>query len=116
MIEMLDQSRENVLGFRIGGTITAEEEEKWIEMFDAPLSKYDKLNILIELDKHTGWTLKAAFEDYRWVSKHAKNIDKLAVVCESKVWEWLITMDSKLLRIDEKHFSDIDEAWDYVLA
>lgn len=119
MINELAQSKGSVLAFEITGKITLEEENKWIKKFEERIAQHQKISVLIILGENASWGTKAGYEDIKWLFKHFKQFNKIAIVSDSKVWKWLITVDSqfaKLLGISEKHFQPTDSklAWSWV--
>ena len=119
MIKELPESEGSVLGFEITGKVTLEEEKEWIDKFNDAIEKHGKVSSLIILGDEASWGVKAGIEDLKWVVTHMKSLHKLALVSDSKVWKWLVSVDSpfaKMVGIGEKHFesSDIDDAWLWV--
>jgi len=111
MIKELTESQGKVLAFEVTGKVTLEEERKWIEKFDTVLKEHQKVSVMIILGENASWGTKAGWEDIKWLIKHMKRFDKIAIVTDSIVWKWLITLDSqfaKLVGIGEKHFESAE--------
>ena len=119
MIKELPESEGPVLGFEVTGKVSLEDEKKWIEVIEKAIEEHGKVSVLVILGEQASWGVKAGIEDLRWVMTHMKQLSKIAVVTESSVWKWLITLDSpfaKLVGINEKHFEllQIADAWTWV--
>jgi len=119
MIKELAESQGSVLAFEITGKVTIEEEQEWLEKFDKVLEEYEKVSVMVILGENTSWGSNAGYEDIKWIIKHMKRFDKIAIVTDSKVWKWLIALDfkfAKLIGIGEKHFesSEAKEALAWV--
>ncbi len=119
MIKELPNSEGSVLGFKITGKVTLEEEREWIGKLEDAIEKHGKVSALVVLGKEASWGVKAGIEDLKWLITHMKKLHKFALVTDSKVWEWLVGIDSqfaKLVGIGEKHFktSEIDDAWSWI--
>lgn len=119
MIKKLPQSKGAVIGIEVSGKIDSKEENKWIGIFDMLIAEHGKINILVLLNGKFNIGLDAAYDDLKWTFKNIKNINKLAIVSESKVLGWLVAADSpfgKLVGISEKHFeaSHSKDAWKWV--
>jgi hypothetical protein len=119
MIRELEQSSGNILAFEIDGKVSSADQKAWIARFDETLRQHDKVRALVVLGQGAGWGLEAGIEDVKWVMHHLKQLDKIAFVSDSKVWKWLIAMDSqfaKLVSVREKHFtlSEMDAAWRWI--
>lgn len=99
--------------------IDKKEEGAWIKTFNNLIKEYGRINILILLDGKINYGIDAAYDDLKWTFKNLKNMNKLAIVSESRVLGWLVAADSpfgKLAGISEKHFetSHLQDAWRWV--
>lgn len=116
MIRELSESTGRYLGFEITGKVTLEQEEAWIRRFDSALDQHDKVSVIVVLGENARWGGDSGLEDLRWLLTHLSQFDKIAIVSESRVWKWLVAVDSvfaKWVGIREKHFdlTELDEAW-----
>ncbi|CAA0109113.1 Uncharacterised protein [BD1-7 clade bacterium] len=119
MINILPESEGAIIGVEVSGKIDSEEENKWIAVFDDLIKEHGNINILILLDGKIHYGIDAAYDDLKWTFKNLKNMNKLAIVSESKVLGWLVAADSpfgKLAGISEKHFEtrNLQDAWRWV--
>jgi len=119
MIKELPQSKDPVLGFEVTGKVSVEEEQNLISRVEGALKKHDKVSALVVLGEKASWGVKAGIQDLKWLLTHMDDLDRIAIVSDSKVWEWLIKIDSKFAKmagIKEKHFEtdDLDDAWELV--
>lgn len=119
MIKQLEESGGSILGFRVSGRITLEEEREWIKKIEKVLEDHDRVSVLAILEKDAGWGIKAGLEDLKWISTHMRRLHKIAIVTDSTVWKWLVNMDSpfaKMVKIDEAYFpmEKLAEAWAWV--
>ena len=119
MIKELPQSKDSVLGFEVTGKVSVEEEQNLISRVEETLKKHKKVSALVVLREEASWGVKAGIKDLKWLLTHMDDLDRIAIVSDSKVWEWLIKIDSKFAKmkgIREKHFEtdDLDDAWEFV--
>ena len=119
MIKELPQSQGSALGFEVTGKVSLAEEKEWISKIEKAIEIHGKINVLLILGEEAKWGIDAGLEDLKWLMTHMKQINKVAVVTDSKVWKWLVSLDSpfaKLVGVGEKYFppSEIDEAWKWV--
>ena len=119
MIKELPQSKDPVLGFEVTGKVSVEEEQNLISRVEGALKKHDKVSALVVLGEKASWGVKAGIQDLKWLLTHMEDLDRMAIVSDSKVWEWLIKIASKFAKmagIKEKHFEtdDLDDAWELV--
>ncbi len=119
MIKKLPESEGSYLGFEVTGKVSLEEELEWIGKFEEAIKVHGRVSALVVLGEQASWGVKAGLEDLKWVMTHLNQVNKIAIVSESKVWKWLIALDSpfaKLVGISEKHFElpDIADAWAWI--
>jgi len=119
MINKLPESEGPVLGFEVTGKVSLDEENAWIKKIEKEIEQYGKVSVLVVLGEQASWGVEAGLKDLKWIMTHLKQVHKVAIVSESKVWKWLITLDSpfaKLVGISEKHFelSEMADAWKWV--
>ena len=119
MIRELPESEGKVLGVEITGKVTAEEERAWIRRIEEILEEYASFSALVVLKEGARWSLKANWEDLKWLMSHQIEIDRIAVVCDSAGWKSWITLDipfANLMGIGEKTFktTEMAEAWAWV--
>lgn len=121
MIRQLPQSEGATIGVEVSGRITAAEEKQWIDTFNALIETHHTINILVLLDGKLNVGTDVAYQDLKWTFTHLANMNKLAIVSDSRVLSWLVAADSpfgKLAGISEKHFDtrELEDAWHWVKA
>ncbi len=87
MAETIDiVASDKMLEIRLSGKLTKEAYEKLVPVVDRQIKEFGKLRILLILDDFHGWTLGAMWEDTKFDLNHWHDIEKLAIVGETK-WE-----------------------------
>jgi hypothetical protein len=76
----------NVLSVRVEGKLTNEAYEQLVPAVDKLIEEHGSLRILFAMHHFHGWTLGAMWEDMKFDLAHWKDIERLAIVGESK-WE-----------------------------
>lgn len=119
MIELLEQSYDNCLAFRVSGKVTAEAEQQWISRFEEIIKQYGKFRVMVILDESANWGIEAGMADLKFAVTHVKNFEKLAIISSSKVMEKLVALDgffAAFMNIGEKHYTpeQADEAWEWL--
>jgi hypothetical protein len=77
---------DNLLEVRLTGKLTKEFYERLAPEVEKMIAEHGKLRILMIMHDFHGWTAGALWEDIKFEFKHARDIEKLAMVGESK-WE-----------------------------
>ncbi len=75
-----------LLHVKATGKLTKECYESFVPLVDRQIQEHGKLRVLFEMHDFHGWTASAAWEDLKFDLKHWKDIERLAIVGESK-WE-----------------------------
>jgi hypothetical protein len=76
----------NVLNVRVEGKLTNEAYEQLVPAVDKLIEEHGSLRILFAMHDFHGWSLGAMWEDMKFDLAHWKDIERLAIVGESK-WE-----------------------------
>jgi hypothetical protein len=76
----------NLLEVRLTGKLTRDFYEQLVPAVDAQIQQFGKLRILVLMHDFHGWTAGALWEDIKFDAKHWKDIERLALVGDSK-WE-----------------------------
>jgi hypothetical protein len=75
-----------LLHVKVTGKLTKEAYEELAPVVDQQIQEHGKIHILFEMHDFHGWTAGAMWEDLKFDFKHWKDIERLAIVGESK-WE-----------------------------
>ncbi len=68
------------------GKLTKEFYQEFVPAIEAQIKEFGKLRILFVMTDFHGWTAGALWEDAKFDLKHWKDIERLAIVGETK-WE-----------------------------
>ena len=74
------------LHVKVTGKLTKAAYEAFAPVVDEQIQQHGKVRILFEMHDFHGWTAGALWEDLKFDFKHWKDIERLAIVGESK-WE-----------------------------
>jgi hypothetical protein len=75
-----------MLHVKVTGKLTKEAYEEFAPAVDQQIQEHGKVRILFEMHDFHGWTAGALWEDLKFDFNHWKDIERLAIVGESK-WE-----------------------------
>jgi hypothetical protein len=83
------------------------------------MARHGSISALVVMGEGARWTPEAALRDLKWLLGHQIEIDRVAVVSDSRRWKVFTELDSlfaKLVGIRERHFTPdrLDEAWAWV--
>lgn len=76
----------NLLEVQLTGKLTKEFYGQFVPLVEKQIKEHGKLRILLEMHDFHGWTAGALWEDIKFDIHHWRDIERLAIVGESK-WE-----------------------------
>ena len=113
MIEKLNQSSEDVLGFKASGDITKADYETMVPAVEAVLQEYETVRVLLDLTDFKWEKAEAWGTDWKFGREYHKKIGKMAIIGD-KTWEkWLAKLAAPFYAVEAKfyHADEIDSAW-----
>lgn len=107
-----------VLHVRATGKLTKEFYEAFVPAVDQQIEAQGNLRILFEMHDFHGWTAGALWQDLRFDMAHWRDIEKLAIVGETKWEEGMAAFCKPFTSATVKYFdhSAIEEAKAWVEA
>jgi hypothetical protein len=75
-----------IVHVKVTGKLTKEAYEAFVPLLEEQIQDHGKVRILFEMHDFHGWTAGALWQDLKFDFKHWKDIERLAIVGESK-WE-----------------------------
>lgn len=120
MIEILPESSERNIGFKIGGKVSAEDYELLLPKLDEAIKEYGKANLLVVMDEFDGWAgLEAAKADFKFGIQEYRQVEKAAFVGDKKWQRGMIRiMDPFARHTDERYFDldQLEDAWRWIMG
>lgn len=120
MIERLKESHDKAFGFRVAGTVTAEEVDAFTPQLEQAIQRRGKktLGILADLSALESVEWGARWEEIRFLGRWAEHIERVAVVGAGK-WESVkaeVLAGSVLIQAETRYYpaAEILHAWHWV--
>lgn len=85
-IEFREEHGGLILVVRASGKLTKADYERFVPETERLIGTYGKIRILIEMADFHGWEMGALWEDIKFDIKHFNDIERLAIVGETR-WE-----------------------------
>jgi hypothetical protein len=118
MIEILPESYNNCIGFRICGKVETEDYDYLLPKLDEAIAAHGSINFLISVEHFEGWEgVDAAKADFQFGKHQYRNIEKAAFVMDSKWMEMAVKLlDPFTRRTEEKIFKpdQLEAAWTWI--
>ena len=120
MISILPESTDTCIGFKISGTVTAEDYETLLPKLDEAIAAHDHINLLVLMEDFEGYDgFDAAKADFQFGTHQYRQVEKAAFVSDKKWLERVVKiMDPFTRRTEEKNFESdqLKEAWTWILG
>jgi hypothetical protein len=116
MIEKLDASAGNVIGFMMSGKLHDEDYKLFQPMVESVLEAEGKVRLLAHFHDFHGWDLKALWDDTKFATKHCADVERVALVGEKKWQEWMAKVCKPFTLAKVRYFDagEIDAAWGWL--
>jgi hypothetical protein len=99
----------------VTGKVESEDYDYFVPYLEEQMEQHDKVNIMVELVDFHGWTAGAMWEDTKFAAKHFSDIERLAIVGDSKWEKGLATFCKPFTQAEVRYFDDSKradaEAW-----
>lgn len=85
-VQLNEKNDGRLLEIQLSGKIDKEDYAHFVPEVERLVKKYGKINVLVVMHDFHGWTAGALWEDIKFDLKHFSDIERLALVGETK-WE-----------------------------
>jgi hypothetical protein len=85
-VELHEEADGKVLTLKISGKLAKEDYQQFVPEVERLIKKHKKIRVLCQMHDFHGWKMSALWEDIKFDVKHFADIERLALVGESK-WE-----------------------------
>jgi hypothetical protein len=117
MIEKLDRSSGEVVGYKVVGKVTAEDYDQLEPEIRALVEEHDSdVRVLIDLQEFAGEEVRAWLPDLKFGHRFHDDIAKMAIVGDKRWQEWMTMLVDPFYSRDAKFFDSdqIDAAWTWL--
>lgn len=106
----------NVVEVQATGKLTKEAYETFVPMTEKKIAEHGKIRILFVMHGFHGWSAGAAWEDFKFDLKHFNDIERLAIVGETKWEKGMSVFCRPFTTAKIKYFdhTDIDKAREWI--
>mgnify|MGYP001105369338 CR=1 FL=1 len=104
MIEILNETREDLIALRISDGVTKNDYDKVSPVIERKAKKFDQIRLYAEIGKASDIGLGAIWEDLKLDVKHFNDFSRIAVVGPADWKENLVNISRQLVPADVKYF------------
>ena len=102
----------NIVWVEASEQLTDDDYETFVPRMEALIKQWGRLRMLLEMKDFRGWDTKSVWEEFKFHSKHRKDLKRVAVVGE-KQWErWATRLSRIFTGSDVRYFdhAELDDA------
>ena len=116
MYRRLDSGDDDVLGFEVEGTISQESFEELLEEVRHGIDRSGGVRLLLRVHGWPADETPTLGERLRFAKEHFHQIERYAVVGDSRIVEYLTTLADAFVDMDLRFFEsdEEDQAWAWV--
>jgi hypothetical protein len=85
-IELKESDGGRILEVFLTGKVVKEDYATFVPAVDRAIAAHRKIRMLVVMRDFHGWTVSAAWEDTKFGARHFRDIDRLAMIGETK-WQ-----------------------------
>ncbi|MCC9657758.1 SpoIIAA family protein [Rhodopirellula halodulae] len=110
--EITEVADGKIIELILSGKLTAEAYEHFVPVVDAQIERWGKVRMMVVLQDFHGWDAGALWADTKFAVKHFHDLEKLALVGESKWEAGMATFCKPFTKATVKYFdhTDIEDA------
>lgn len=86
MLTLKEDAGGKLLAIKVNGKLTKDDYQQFVPQVENLIKQHGKVRILMEMHDFHGWEPGALWEDVKFDVKHFRDIERLAMVGDSK-WE-----------------------------
>ncbi|QDU57649.1 SpoIIAA family protein [Aeoliella mucimassa] len=107
-----------ILHVKATGKLTKEDYETFVPAIEQQIKEHGKLRVLFEMHDFHGWTAGALWEDVKFDFAHWSDVERLAIVGESKWEEGMSVFCKPFTGAKIKYFdqTDLDKAHAWIVS
>jgi hypothetical protein len=109
-LELKQEAGGKVLEVHISGKLVKEDYERFVPVVEGLIQQFGKINVLASMHDFHGWTAGALWEDIKFDTKHFRDINRLAIVGETKWEQGMATFCRPFTTAKIRYFDRKDEA------
>jgi translation initiation factor IF-3 len=107
-----------VLEIQLTGKLAKEDYEHLVPAVERLVKEHGRIRILVEMRDFHGWTARALWQDIKFDAKHFKDIERVAMVGETKWQHGMAIFCQPFTTASIRYFDHaaIDQARDWIAS
>ena len=116
MIERLEGSSGNVIGFTLSGRLHDEDYKAFTPAVEEVIDAHGKVRLLARFHDFKGWDAHALWDDIVFATKHCTDVERIALVGDKQWEKWMakVCKPFTLAKVEYFDAADVDAAWGWL--
>ncbi len=107
-IELQEKENGRIVEVKVTGKLTEESYKHFMPRIERLIQEHGKIRILFYMQNFEGWTASALWQDLKFDWQHFRDIERLAIVGESKWEEGMAAFCKPFTTADVRYFDHSD--------
>jgi hypothetical protein len=107
-VELKEQDSGKLLEVHLTGKLVKEDYEAFLPAVERLVKQHGKIRMLVRMHDFHGWTAGAMWEDTKFAAHHFHDIERLAIVGETKWEKGMATFCKPFTTARVRYFDDSD--------
>ena len=90
-VMLTEEFEGKVLTVKASEKLTREDYEHFVPYFERLIKEHGKIRVLFDMHDFHGWEMGALWEDIKFDLKHFTDIERVAIIGETKWEKWMAT-------------------------
>ncbi len=116
MYHILSKSRDNVIGIRVTGYMSAEDYDTLLPFVEKMITRYNTIRVVSDLREFKSVSFWGTLKTLPFAFKYSSHVDRKAVITDqSWIYTWSRVL-SPFFKTDVRCFpsSQADKAWEWI--
>ena len=109
-IRLDEESGGKILIIHVSGKPVKEDYAHYVPEFERLVRQHGKLRVLFDMTGFHGWEVSAAWEDLKFGTKHFSDIERFAMVGETKWQQGMVAFAKPFTKAAVRYFDHADAA------
>jgi hypothetical protein len=116
ILYLSERSAENRIGFHIEGELSEEDIELYQNVIEGAIAQFGEVRLLFAFDNLSEIDLDRVWEDLRFSLRYVGDIERIALVGEQRLKNWMEEVIKPNGTVQVKHFGSYsyDRAWNWL--
>lgn len=107
-VNLIQKKDGKILEVHVSGKLVGQDYQRFVPMFEELLKSHGKLRLLFEMSDFHGWNAEAFWDDIKFDVKHYNDIQRVAMVGESRWQRWMAAFCEPFTAATVRYFDKAD--------